>query len=616
LNGSPSKRNLLPNAVRSSSEAGIVIQQLSIVFFLSQAGENRMRILRTALAALVLILCVAITDAQTETVTKPGATKPAAPENSRGPIVKGIVTYEDTGQPAARVRVQLIAAESLVDRRGPQRVPTALTATKGEFIFVRPAAGEYYVVAHPADEHVSSAESSPFPRQSGEPDADAASLEQYKRDFPKITVTGENPIEINLRIKNPHFGTISGVVINANGVVAGGATVHVMKTGEAGIGGSVVTDEKGAYKFRGLPAGEYLVSADAPRKRTGPDAPQSVEGLLGTTYFPSTIERRESPPITILPDGDVGDINITLVPLNLHNVTGTVQAEGDGHPIAGAVVRLFKKNADQSPASGDSSATEAAMSNYFSTTDAQGRWSLSNLPDGVYTISVKSTGLVGAKLERFVERKQDLTIAGGDVENLAIEVSLGGRVSGHVTIEKVSARPPDISISVGSAVGKVEANGAFTVTGAAEGEFPLSVMIRPPHTFYAKSIEQNGRDLLREKLQTKTGTEIKDVHIVVAPASVLTGRVLSAAGRTPLSRIQVVLVPVDPAPAPAFQRANASTNEQGSFITSGAPGEYFVVIWARGEPLPPTDPDSIKKLPNAIRVTLGPGERKTIELIK
>jgi hypothetical protein len=154
------------------------------------------------------------------------------------------------------------------------------------------------------------------------------------------------------------------------------------------------------------------------------------------------------------------------------------------------------------------------------------------------------------------------------------------------------------------------------VTGAAEGEFPLSVMIRPPHTFYAKSIEQNGRDLLREKLQTKTGTEIKDVHIVVAPASVLTGRVLSAAGRTPLSRIQVVLVPVDPAPAPAFQRANASTNEQGSFITSGAPGEYFVVIWARGEPLPPTDPDSIKKLPNAIRVTLGPGERKTIELIK
>jgi hypothetical protein len=371
-----------------------------------------------------------------------------------------------------------------------------------------------------------------------------------------------------------------------------------------------------------LTAGDYLVSADPPRKRTGPDAPQSIEGprsiegLLGTTYFPSTIERRESPPITVLPDGDVGNINITLVPLNLHNVTGTVQREGDGHPIAGAVVRLNKKNADQSSSGGDSSGIEAAMNNYFSTTDAQGRWSLSNLPDGVYTISVKPTGTVGAKFERFVEKRQDLTIVGSDVENLAIEVSLGVRVSGHVTIEKVTPRPPDISIGVGSSSTKVEANGAFTVTGVAEGESPVSVMIRPPHLFYAKSIDLNGRDLLREKLETKAGTEIKDVRIVVAPASVLTGRVLSAAGRTPLHRIQVMLIPVDPSGASAFARPNASTNEQGSFITSGAPGEYFVVISARGEPLPPRDPDALKQLPNATRVTLGPGERKTIELIK
>ena len=79
------------------------------------------------------------------------------------------------------------------------------------------------------------------------------------------------------------------------------------------------------------------------RRLQSVEGPRSVEGLLGTTYFPSTIERRESPLITVLPDGDVGDINITLVPLNLHNVTGTVQAEGDGHLIAGAVVRLIQE---------------------------------------------------------------------------------------------------------------------------------------------------------------------------------------------------------------------------------------------------------------------------------
>lgn len=582
-----------------------------------------MRISGLAFAALALISWGANTSAQTETATKPGAPNQAARDNTRGAVVKGVVSYEDTGDPAPRVRVQLIAADSLVERRAPQSVPTTVTAAKGEFIFVRPAAGEYYVVGHPADER-SGAANSPFPLQTGDPDADAARLEQFKRDFPKITVSGENPIEVNLRIKNPHLGTISGNVISANGVPAVGATVYVMKTGDAGIGGSIITDEKGAFKFRGLPAGEYLVSANPPRKSTGSDTTQSVEGTrnvegtLGTTYFPSTVERRESPPVTVLPDGDVADINITLIPLNLHNVTGTVQVEGDGHPVVGATVRVNKKNADNTPAGGDSSGTEAAMSNYFSTTDAQGRWSVNNLPNGEYTVSVKPTALVGTKYERFVEKRQDLTIAGGDVENLAIEVSLGGRVSGQVTIEQPAGarRPPDITIGVGPATTRVEASGAFTVTGAPDGEFPVSVMIRPLNAFYAKSIEANGRNLLREKLQPKSGTEIKDVRIVIAPASVLTGKVLSATGRTPLSRIQIMLIPVDPSTGSAFARPQSSTNEQGSFIVSGAPGEYFVVMWARGESVPSQDVEVLKNLPNAVRVTLGPGERKTIELIK
>jgi hypothetical protein len=235
----------------------------------------------------------------------------------------------------------------------------------------------------------------------------------------------------------------------------------------------------------------------------------------------------------------------------------------------------------------------------------------------VYTIDVRPTALLGAKLERFVDKRQDLTVAGADVENLAIEVSRGGRVSGHVTVEQGNAPAPDISIGVGSAISRVEGNGAFTATGVPEGEFPFSVMIRPQNVFYAKSIEVNGVDLLREKLKTRTGAEIKDVRVVIAPASILTGRVLSASGGTPLSRVEVMLIPADPSTGPAFARPNGPTNEQGTFLVSGAPGEYFLVLWGRGEPLPPHDADSIKKFsPNAMRVTLGPGERKSMDLVK
>src|SRR5260221_5679451 len=112
--------------------------------------------------------------------------------------------------------------------------------------------------------------------------------------------------------------------------------------------------------------------------------------------------------------------------------------------------------------------------------------------------------------------RSDLIVAGADVEALAIDVSPGGRVSGHVTIEQGNVPAPDISIDVGSAFARVEANGAFTVTGVPEGEFPFSVIVRPQNVFYAKSIQVNGVDLLREKLRTTMATEIKDVRVVIA----------------------------------------------------------------------------------------------------
>jgi hypothetical protein len=570
-----------------------------------------MRISRVAAAALAFMLVGANAYAQSETAAKPSPADQSGQNSSRGSIVKGRALYEDNGQPAPRERVQFVAIDLVANRRSPSRIPGTMTDANGEFVFLHLSAGEYYVVAHPADARVPSAENSPFPLQTGEPVADAATLEQYKRDFPRITVNGEGPVEINLRVKNPHFGSISGRIVNMNGGSVAGANVHAIRTGGGGLGGSMTADENGAYLFRGLLAGEYIVSAAPPSKKPGPEGPPSLEGVLGSTYFPSTIDSRTSPPVIVSPDREVGDINITLAQRSLHSVAGTVRAAGDGHPVAGATVRLDKKDANQA-------GIEAAMSSYFATTDTQGRWLLSNLPDGTYTLDVRPTGIGGSKLERFVDKRQDLTVAGADVENLPIEVSLGGRVSGHVTVEQGNAPAPDISIGVGSAFARVEGNGAFTVMGVPEGEFPFSVMVRPQNVFYAKSIQVNGVDLLREELKTTVGTEIKDVRVVIAPASILTGRVLSASGGTPLNRVMVILIPVDPSTAPAFQRPNGGTNEQGAFIVSGAPGEYFLVLWRLGEqPLPPHDADSIKKLsPNAIRVTLGPGERKSMDLVK
>ena len=116
-------------------------------------------------------------------------------------------------------------------------------------------------------------------------------------------------------------------------------------------------------------------------------------------------------------------------------------------------MHLDKKDANQASRNRAAAGIEAAMSSYFSTTDTQGRWLLSNLPDGTYTIDVRPTGILGSKLERFVDKRQDLTVAGADVENLAIEVSLGAAFpgtspskrecarAGHFDRDRVSDRP-------------------------------------------------------------------------------------------------------------------------------------------------------------------------------
>src|SRR5258708_1878840 len=234
-----------------------------------------MRISRPA-AAVAFMLVAANAYAQAEMVAKSLAADQSGQNSSRMSIVKGRALYEDTGQPATRERVQLVAIELLANHRGLSHIPGTMTDANGEFIFLHLGAGEYYVVAHPADAHVPSAEDSPFPLQTGDPIADAARLEEYKRDFPRVTVNGESPIEINLRVKNLHLGSISGRIVNANGGSVAGANVHAMKTGGRGLGGSMTADENGVYLFRGLLAGEYIVSADPPRRMDGAAGTQNI----------------------------------------------------------------------------------------------------------------------------------------------------------------------------------------------------------------------------------------------------------------------------------------------------------------------------------------------------
>src|SRR5262249_30583809 len=102
--------------------------------------------------------------------------------------ITGRAVYEDTGLPATKCRVQLIASELLSNPRARFGIPTAITNENGDFILGRVAAGEYYVIAHPVDEHI--ANTFPVLGQAGDSTADKARVERFKKDTVRIIVDG------------------------------------------------------------------------------------------------------------------------------------------------------------------------------------------------------------------------------------------------------------------------------------------------------------------------------------------------------------------------------------------------------------------------------------------
>jgi Carboxypeptidase regulatory-like domain len=538
-------------------------------------------------------------------------------------LVTGRTLYEDTGLPATRHRVQLIASELLSGPHARGRIPTAITNESGEFNLRRIAAGEYYVVAHPVDDHTSSAQIFPF--LGGSPDgvAEAKKVEQFKKDYIKIIVDGQHNLEVSLRVPNPHFGTISGRILDSLGKPAVRSAVHLMSTGEKSFGARVLTDEQGEYRFWGLPAGEYVISASPPAQGQEGESTRRYEGVLGATYFPSTPESRNSPPVSVFADRDTGNIVVTLVARSLHSLAGMVRMRGDNRPVSSATVRLTRNEiSDQASGTSKTSSIEGAMSMYTSNTDKSGHWWIANVPDGVYRLRVQPMpSEPGSQL--FVQEELDLTVEGADVKDLLVEVSGGGRISGVVSIEGNGPAPQFVRVAANRLKGNASSHirldeaGKFALTAVPAGEITLSAFPSPQEKFYLKSIETNGLDLLRTHLAIAEGEEIKDVHIVISPdVGVVTGRVLSLKGDKPIAGINVLLRRVSDDKLRLFGgKLATTTDEQGNFILSAAPGVYLVLAWLAADG-PSAYAEAINRASRdqGSGLTLLPSDRKQLDI--
>jgi len=307
---------------------------------------------------------------------------------------------------------------------------------------------------------------------------------------------------------------------------------------------------------------------------------------------------------------------------NVHTISGRVRMQGNGKAIVGAKGRIVRKEDTYVVLGSTQGATNGPKPVYSFITDKHGRWSVNNLPDGSYVIQV--TPAVDDsdpnRGQRFATKKQMITVAGTDLRDVLIEVSKGAKISGILIVEgdeplssvSLSASKVDVPIELHQGVSKsltpTGRTTMFTMTDLPEGVIELNAFLRTD-SHYIKSISANGIDLLQEKLNLTSGTELKDVTIVVASdLAEFTGRIISDSGQMPLPRMRISLAWIGTRRV-LGGRLTRRTDEKDAFLLRPPPGDYEINVYedrAEGGFLP-----FVKSLG---RITLGPREHKNIDI--
>ena len=594
-------------------------------------------------------------------------------------VVRGRAVYDDTSRPVRRARVMLITEGGA--GRGEY---AALTDGRGDFVVRGVRAGSYYafVDVPGALSPVGFVSIEEMRAAPGTPD-----LGEGRRFFDLVEVDGKQ--DVNVTVHARRGASISGRVSYADGDPAVNVGVSLMRRTADGrvrkyLTGATAsalaglrTDDRGMFRLTGLPPGEYLVGvnesvnhgAEGNTNSASDDLAGMFRGMftpqLLMTFYPSATSAKEAGVVKVAAGDERADVDITIPERDLRTIAGVVRSRRGGRPVARARVSITRRN--------DPLASGGPLADYYesveygpnsTTTDAEGRWQLREIPDGPYTINVKppeeyeeapavvasnmnstdanannanvavvmnTNGVVEYSPPRrkrsYAPTRRDLEVS-GDVSELVVEVADGARVTGTVTVEGGTApRYGHVSlvrIGEGAAAADYAATysgsvdgGRFAVEGMPPGRFALQSSIGGGGgAAYLKSITWNGKDLMREPLELGEGASAEGVRVVYArnPAT-LHVSVRGAAGKRPPGDIIVSLVPADiSAWSPHSMPSFCAAGDTGMCPITAAPGEYRVVAMRRPSSPNAYEQEVRRRAAAAPRVTLREGQTSRVEV--
>jgi len=368
---------------------------------------------------------------------------------------------------------------------------------------------------------------------------------------------------------------ISGHVVDEAGLPLARVRIRVrnLATGsDYYSSGERASDDLGAFRVYGLPAGRVIVCAEGNFSPTFERVVNSHPIRFVQTCYPSSLGEEGAEPV-VLRDAEIDGLQIRMRRSRTFSVSGVV-VDSNGAPAQGANVGLTRIER-----TGSSGSSQQVPNSEFRIAD---------VVPGNYVVSAtigSGPSPTSAPAESGTVR---LEITSEDVEGLVVATRKPVSVRGVVVFE--DGPPPDIEgrkLTIGASQMEngpslsggrpfeVQPDWAFEVKDLF-GPHALSLQGLPAG-YVVRSVRYRGRDIT-DIVTDFDGDPRNTVEIVVTRrAAELSGRVLDERGE-PVEAARVYLFPADSTRWRAWMGGGAQSGDPGVFrIRNQAPGDYFVV---------------------------------------
>jgi 5-hydroxyisourate hydrolase-like protein (transthyretin family) len=565
--------------------------------------------------------------------------RPDAPAGTA--TIGGRVIAADTGRPVKRARVML--QSSAVQAGGAQVSRSVVTDGEGRYEAAQLPAGKYTVTV----------------TRTGFVTVSYGQRRPLQASTPLDVRDGEQLKNIDFRL--PRGSVITGHVFDEDGEPIAQVGVRVMRwaflQGERRLTpvGNDQTDDRGEYRVFGLPPGEYVVSAVARTMEFGPGLRQLIAGVaeagggrgafaggrggliaalgapdadedpvtFAATYYPGVTSIGEAATVKVPLAQEVSSIDFSLQLVRTARVSGTVVSSSGAAAAANVMMVPELAGANQA-------------FNFTSRVQMDGRFELTNVPPGRYTIVARSMPALGgrgalpadAAPQQFAV--QPIVVAGQDIDGVALVLGDGASLTGtvafdngqstqSVNVTQIRITAPSVGgvqIPVRNGVARVEQDGTFALDGVPGGMHLIRASA--PGGWWLKSVQVFGRDVTDTPIEIKNGQQVKGLSLVFSNLVTVIDGTVTDARNQPVSGVNVIAFPSDEARWQPQSRhiQTARPDQNGRFQLRGLPpGDYLIAAVDGAEQGEWFDPAFLAQIKlHSSRLTLSDGEMKTQDL--